>query len=287
MVDERGERRQLRPRPARRLRAALTSSSRLSTRVWPFSPFSARWKGISPLCSITVWTIRCSGCSSTRRARVSISSMKRVQRAGGAAGQQLFWPTAWCSARHSDSCWPRATSRRISTVFSPMPRVGRLTTRSSAASSSRRRDQAQVGHGVLDLGALEEALAAIDRGRECVRAAAPLPAPATGRWSGRGWRISAALETVLAHASPGCGSTTKRASSYSLKAAYRRIGSPSAAVGPQLLAQAPGVVGDQRVGGLEDVGGGAVVLLQADGLGAGEVAAGTAGCSRSRAPRQP
>src|SRR5690606_22155149 len=37
-----------------------------------------------------------------------------------------------------------------------------------------------------------------------------------------------------------------------------------AAVGPELLAQAPGVVGDHRVGGVEDRGGGAVVLLEAD-----------------------
>ncbi|MNC08135.1 hypothetical protein D3C75_557090 [compost metagenome] len=42
-------------------------------------------------------------------------------------------------------------------------------------------------------------------------------------------------------------------------------------VGPQFLAQAPAVVGDQRVGRLEDAAGGAVVLLQADHLGVGEV----------------
>ncbi|MNM43662.1 hypothetical protein D3C81_545430 [compost metagenome] len=42
-------------------------------------------------------------------------------------------------------------------------------------------------------------------------------------------------------------------------------------VGPQLFAQAPAVVGDQRVGRLEDAAGGAVVLLQADHLGVGEV----------------
>ena len=44
-----------------------------------------------------------------------------------------------------------------------------------------------------------------------------------------------------------------------------------AAIGPQLLAQAPGVVGDQGIGGLEDAGRGAVVLLQADGHGVREV----------------
>ncbi len=46
-----------------------------------------------------------------------------------------------------------------------------------------------------------------------------------------------------------------------------------AAGGPQLLAQAALVVGDQRVGGLEDAGGGAVVLLQTDGLGIGKILA--------------
>ena len=44
-----------------------------------------------------------------------------------------------------------------------------------------------------------------------------------------------------------------------------------AAVGPQLLAQARGVVRDHRVGGVEDVGAGAIVLFQADGLRAGEI----------------
>ena len=43
-------------------------------------------------------------------------------------------------------------------------------------------------------------------------------------------------------------------------------------VGAQLLAEAPLVVGDQRVGGIEDVGRGAIVLLQTDDLGIGEIA---------------
>ncbi|MNE64630.1 hypothetical protein D3C80_1600510 [compost metagenome] len=46
-----------------------------------------------------------------------------------------------------------------------------------------------------------------------------------------------------------------------------------AAVGPQLLAQAIAVVGDQGVGSFEDAGGGAIVLLQADHYGVGEVGA--------------
>ena len=43
-------------------------------------------------------------------------------------------------------------------------------------------------------------------------------------------------------------------------------------VGAQLLAEAPLVVGDQRVGGIEDVRRGAIVLLQTDDLGIGEIA---------------
>ncbi len=42
-------------------------------------------------------------------------------------------------------------------------------------------------------------------------------------------------------------------------------------VGPQLFAQATEVVGNHRIGGLQDGTGGAVVLFQADGLGAREV----------------
>jgi hypothetical protein len=44
------------------------------------------------------------------------------------------------------------------------------------------------------------------------------------------------------------------------------------AFGPQALAEAIGVVGDHRVGGLQDVGGGTVVLFEADRARAGEVA---------------
>src|SRR3546814_14109975 len=44
-----------------------------------------------------------------------------------------------------------------------------------------------------------------------------------------------------------------------------------AAFGPQLLAHPRRVVRDHRVCGVEDVGAGTVVLLQADGLRAGEV----------------
>ena len=45
-----------------------------------------------------------------------------------------------------------------------------------------------------------------------------------------------------------------------------------AALGPEVLAQAAGVVGDEGVGGLENGPGGAVVLFQAHHLGVGVVA---------------
>lgn len=44
-----------------------------------------------------------------------------------------------------------------------------------------------------------------------------------------------------------------------------------AAFGPQIFAHAPVVVGDQGVGRFQDVAGGTVVLLQADGFRAGEI----------------
>ena len=44
-----------------------------------------------------------------------------------------------------------------------------------------------------------------------------------------------------------------------------------AAVGPQILAEAVGVLGDQSVGGLENGAGGAVVLFELDDFGAGEI----------------
>ena len=59
---------------------------------------------------------------------------------------------------------------------------------------------------------------------------------------------------------------TNSASSRSLNAAYSLMRSPSLPCGPEILAEPPGVVRDQRVRRLQDVARGAVVLLEAKQL---------------------
>ena len=131
-------------------------------------------------------------------------------------------------------------------------------------------EQAQVGHRVLDLGALEEALAAVDAVGNLLAQQGLFQHPRLGVGAVEDGDL-AALETVLAQRRLDRLDYVARLVVL-VEGGVQADRLAVAAVGPQLLAEAPVVVGDQRVGGLEDAGGGAVVLLQADQLGIGEVA---------------
>ncbi|MCY1421860.1 hypothetical protein D9M71_375250 [compost metagenome] len=91
---------------------------------------------------MTVWVIRCRGMSRHFAARFSISSMNAA-RALEARPARALLAIIRRIASHIETSLTRENSRRLSTVFSPMPRGGTLITRSSAASlprpSSRRR----------------------------------------------------------------------------------------------------------------------------------------------------
>jgi hypothetical protein len=96
--------------------------------------------------------------------------------------------------------------------------------------------QAQVGQGVLDLGALEEAQAAIDPVRECRRRTGRVPGCATGRWSGTARPCPQGLALALQaldflHHEAGFLAVV-----VGLEVADQL---PLARVGPQVLAQAP------------------------------------------------
>ena len=109
------------------------------------------------------------------------------------------------------------------------------------------RDQAQVRQRILDFGALEEPQAAVDLVGNTCREERLFKHPRL--------RVRAVQDRDLAprarRAAPsrGCDAVTNSASSRSLKAAYRRIGSPCAPLGPQVLAEPAGVMRDQPVGG--------------------------------------
>ncbi len=131
-------------------------------------------------------------------------------------------------------------------------------------------DQAQVGHGVLDFRALEEALAAIDAVGDLLAQQCLFQHPRLGVGAIQDGDF-ATLDAVLAQ---GVLDGLDHVARFVVlvEGGVQADQVAIADIGAQFLAQAPLVVGDQRVGGVEDVRRGAVVLLQADDLGVGEVA---------------
>lgn len=125
-------------------------------------------------------------------------------------------------------------------------------------------DKAQVGHGVLDFLALEEAQAAIDAVRHGVLHQRLFQHPRLGV----GAIEDGAVGQEAAFFLPILEAADHEARFVHLvEGGVERNRLALGPFGPQLLAKALGVVGDDAVGSLEDVGGGAVVLLEADGLG--------------------
>jgi hypothetical protein len=120
---------------ASKLFAALTSSSRFSTRVSPRSPFSFLKNSISPLAWITwsAWSLS----SSPAVSRAIRSTRFRNPRTAVAARPPSSSLAIAPAARHIEQLFARAYARIDSTVLAPMPRVGLLTTRSKELSSSR------------------------------------------------------------------------------------------------------------------------------------------------------
>ena len=130
--------------------------------------------------------------------------------------------------------------------------------------------QAQVAQRVPDLGALEEALAAVDAVRNLLAQQFLFQHPRLGVGAVQD-RHLAALEAVLAHRVLDALADEARFIAFVVGGVQgQRIA--LAAIGPQFLAEAALIVGDQCVGSLEDGVGGAVVLFQPDGDGIVEVA---------------
>ena len=131
-------------------------------------------------------------------------------------------------------------------------------------------DQAQVGQRVLDLGALEEPQAPVDAirdaaGEQVFLEHARLRIRAV---QDRGVRaLPAACDPVADTADDELGFVALVVGAVE---ADRRA---ALAAGPELLADAPAVVGDDRVGGGQDVAGRAVVLLETEELHAREIPA--------------
>ena len=127
---------------------------------------------------------------------------------------------------------------------------------------------AQPGQGILDLGALEEAQAAIDAVGNAPRNQDFLELPGL---------CIGAVEHGDIVAAASLGHPVLDAIDDEARLVLFVVGVvvedrlALVAGGPQLLAETAAVVVDQRVGGLEDGRGGTVVLLQADDPGAGKI----------------
>ncbi len=153
-------------------------------------------------------------------------------------------------------------------MVSPIPRLGVLTMRSKARSSSGRLDQAQIGVGVADLRALEEPRPSDHRVGDLQQDEPLLEGAHLERGAHQDGDI--AIAPALFPALDILGDQARfrlaipDAANLDLLAAGR--------LGPQGLAQPPAVGRDQPGGGGEDVFGGAIVALQPDHPGAGKIA---------------
>ena len=120
-------------------------------------------------------------------------------------------------------------------------------------------EQAQVGQRVLDFHALEEALAAV----HAVRQAGLHQLFFDRARLGVGAVQHGVVAGAAAVADPGLHAVDDEAGFVHFVVGGEQVDRLALAVGgPQLLAEAVGVVGDHRVGGGQDVAGGAVVLLE-------------------------
>ena len=131
-------------------------------------------------------------------------------------------------------------------------------------------DQAQVGHGVLDLGALEEAQAPIDPIGNLGIDQGLLEEPRLGRGAIEDGALGAAVALVRHIAVNAIDHEAGLV--HLVEGGVTQNGLALGILGPEILTQARGVMRNQGVGGLEDIAGGAIILLQAHHLGVGIVA---------------
>ncbi|CAI8916143.1 hypothetical protein EMIT0196MI5_30307 [Pseudomonas sp. IT-196MI5] len=129
-------------------------------------------------------------------------------------------------------------------------------------------EQPQVSHGVLDFGAFEEALTAIDTVWDALAQQSFFQNPRLGVGTIQN-RDIAARQAGFQRAFDGFDNVAGFVMFVERGVQIDRFA--FAAIGPEFFAQAPGVVGDQGVGSLQDTRGGAIVLFQTNGFGVGEV----------------
>ncbi len=126
-------------------------------------------------------------------------------------------------------------------------------------------DQAQIGQRILDLGALEEALAAIDAIRQPGLDQRLLEQSRLRRGAIEDGAVAARQSFLLARATDALDHEPGLVDLVEGGIAADRLA--GAVLGPEILAEPARIVRDQRVGGAKDGAGGTIVLLQTDDLG--------------------
>ena len=155
-------------------------------------------------------------------------------------------------------------------VWRPIPRRGELTTRVKEIGVGGVREQREVGDRVLDLGALVELRAADHLVGDVVADERVLEHPALGVGPVEDRDLVRAIVLLGDEPLDLAGDVAR------LRVLVVELGDhdrlPAPGLGPEVLLLLLAVVGDDRVGRVEDRLGRAVVLLELDDLGAGEVA---------------
>ncbi|MNF90814.1 hypothetical protein D3C84_733950 [compost metagenome] len=129
-------------------------------------------------------------------------------------------------------------------------------------------EQAHIGHGVFDFRPFEEALTAIDAVRNALAQQGFFQNARLGVGAVQN-RDIATGKSGFQRAFDGFDNVTSFVVFIERGVQVDRFA--VAAIGPQFFAHAASVVGDQGVGGFENAGRRAIVLLQTNGLGIREI----------------
>src|SRR3989344_3735288 len=212
-------------------------------------------------------TVSPSASPAVSPARRSISCRKTFSASRARAGSSVA-ASIFRAASHREIFSPLARSRTVSTVLAPMPRVGRFTTRSKEASSWRLAMRRREASAALISARSKKSRPPYTREGDAFVDQALLEQARLGV----GAVQHRALGARMAARHPVLDAVHHEARLVEIGIAGVELERFAfLARGPQVLAEAAGVVADDRVGGLENGAGGAVVLFETDGAGAGEV----------------
>ncbi|RMR60167.1 hypothetical protein ALP84_05238 [Pseudomonas cichorii] len=192
---------------------------------------------------------------------------EHVQGTGSAAGQALVGHQLTHRFPHGDVGMAGMLANRLDRLLANAP-CGNVDDPLQRGIVATAFQQAQIRHGVLDLGALEESLAAVDAVRNALAQQGFFQHPRLGVGAIQNGNV-VTRQAGLQGAFDGFDHVARFVVFVEGGIQVDQIA--IAHVGPQLFAQATAVIDDQAVGSLENACRRAVVLLQTDDFGIREV----------------